>query len=212
MPQQERVAWVAMELIRSPHGVGAYLVRPGAGGVKARVMNELGVFGWVLFGEGREVREGQVGWLLRMKAEDVDEGGVVAGFSVLDSVLLVDQEGEFGISIRERRKLSAQSTVKVVYTVSAVLSGGSTWHLLLIRNTCTCVSCHSQHPPPPTCSVLLKLLTVLRFSFGLSPPPKSGYRVIGELSCGNELPNGFLDTSRRVENLGILQEKTLQGG
>jgi glutathione synthase len=43
-----------------------------------------------LFGEGREVREGQVGWLLRMKAEDVDEGGVAAGFSVLDSVLLVD--------------------------------------------------------------------------------------------------------------------------
>ena len=32
----------------------------------------------------------QVGWLVRTKADDVDEGGVAAGFSVLDSVLLVD--------------------------------------------------------------------------------------------------------------------------
>ncbi|KAF8488207.1 glutathione synthase [Russula emetica] len=90
MSQQERVAWVAMELIRPPRGVGAYLVRPGTGRVSARVMNEFGVFGWALFGEGREVREEQVGWLVRTKAEDVDEGGVAAGFSVLDSVLLVD--------------------------------------------------------------------------------------------------------------------------
>ncbi|KAI0276758.1 glutathione synthase [Russula aff. rugulosa BPL654] len=89
MPQQERVAWVAMELIRPPRGIGAYLVRSGTGRVSARVMNELGVFGWALFGEGREIREEQVGWLVRTKAEDVDEGGVAAGFSVLDSVVLV---------------------------------------------------------------------------------------------------------------------------
>ena len=90
MPQEERVAWVAMELIRPPRGVGAYLVRSGTGRVSARVMNEFGVFGWALFGEGREIREEQVGWLVRTKAEDVDEGGVAAGFSVLDSVVLVD--------------------------------------------------------------------------------------------------------------------------
>jgi glutathione synthetase len=90
MPQHERVTWVAMELIRPPRGVGAYLIRPGAGRVSARVMNELGVFGWALFGEGRELREEEAGWLVRTKAEDVDEGGVAAGFSVLDSILLVD--------------------------------------------------------------------------------------------------------------------------
>ena len=90
MPKQERVAWVAMELIRPPRAVGAYLVRSGTGRVSARVMNEFGVFGWALFGEGREIREEQVGWLVRTKAEDVDEGGVAAGFSVLDSVVLVD--------------------------------------------------------------------------------------------------------------------------
>lgn len=90
MPQQERVAWVAMELIRPPRGVGAYLVRPGTGRVSARVMSELGVFGWALFGEGRKIREEEVGWLVRTKAEDVDEGGVAAGFSVLDSIVLED--------------------------------------------------------------------------------------------------------------------------
>ncbi len=90
LPQRERAAWVAMELIRPPRGVGAYLVRPRTGRVSARVMSEIGVFGWALFGEGRKLREEQVGWLVRTKGEDVDEGGVAAGFSVLDSILLVD--------------------------------------------------------------------------------------------------------------------------
>lgn len=93
LPAQERAAWVAMELIRPPRGgVRAHLVRSGAGRVDARVMSELGVFGWALFGEGEggEVREEQAGWLVRTKADDVDEGGVATGFSVLDSVVLVD--------------------------------------------------------------------------------------------------------------------------
>ena len=83
-PQQEHVAWVTMELIFPPR-----IIRPGMGRVSACVMNELGMFGWGLFGDGREVREEQVGWLLRTKARDVDQGRVAAGFS-LDSVLLVD--------------------------------------------------------------------------------------------------------------------------
>jgi glutathione synthase len=90
LPEQERAAWVAMELIRPPRGVRAYLVRSGTRRICARAMSELGVFGWALFGEGREVREGQAGWLVRTKADDVDEGGVATGFSVLDSILLVD--------------------------------------------------------------------------------------------------------------------------
>jgi glutathione synthase len=90
LPHRDRAAWVAMELIRPPRHTGAHLVRYGVGRVSARVMCELGVFGWALFGEGRELKEEQAGWLVRTKAEDVDEGGVAAGFSVLDSVLLVD--------------------------------------------------------------------------------------------------------------------------
>ena len=90
LPVRERAAWIAMELIRPPRGVGAHLVRSGGGRVSAAVVSELGVYGWALFGEGREVREEQAGWLVRTKAEDVDEGGVAAGFAVLDSVVLVD--------------------------------------------------------------------------------------------------------------------------
>ena len=93
LPAQDRAAWVAMELIRPPRSVRAYLIRFGAGRVSARVMSELGVFGWALFGEGREVREEQAGRLVWTKADDVDEGGVATGFSVLDSVLLVDSQG-----------------------------------------------------------------------------------------------------------------------
>ena len=81
-----------MELIRPPRGIGVYLVRPGTGRVtlSALVISELSVFGWALFGEGREVREVQIGWLVRTKAEDIDESGVAAKFSVLDNVLLVN--------------------------------------------------------------------------------------------------------------------------
>ncbi|KAH9960106.1 glutathione synthase [Russula dissimulans] len=91
LPRGERGAWIAMELIRPPRGVSGYLVRSGAGRVGARVISELGVFGWALFGEGRKVKEELAGWLVRTKAEGVDEGSVAAGFSVLDSVLMVDE-------------------------------------------------------------------------------------------------------------------------
>jgi glutathione synthase len=107
LPAPERAAWIAMELIRTPfsssadkeeeRGFGGYLVRSGEpGAVKARVVSEIGIFGWALFGQGdtggeeEDLKEDTVGWLVRTKASGVDEGGVAAGFSVLDSVLLVD--------------------------------------------------------------------------------------------------------------------------
>lgn len=105
---EERQAWIAMALIVPPAGIGSYLVRatPGAGGtgqseearatlVRAETISELGIFGWALFGkdEGTGVvrqERGDVGWLMRTKGVDSNEGGVAAGFSVLDSVVLVD--------------------------------------------------------------------------------------------------------------------------
>ncbi|KAH7928740.1 glutathione synthase [Leucogyrophana mollusca] len=94
----DREAWIAMELIVPPAGTGSYLVRAGGGGgVRAEVISELGVFGLALFGGGAgggkgegEVREREVGWLMRTKGVESNEGGVAAGFSVLDSVVLVD--------------------------------------------------------------------------------------------------------------------------
>ncbi|KAI0831365.1 glutathione synthase [Trametes gibbosa] len=94
LSQGEREAWIAMELIRTPEGLGNYLVRAGggtAGAVKTEVVSELGIFGWALFGgSDGAIQEKQVGWLLRTKGKDSNEGGIAAGFSVLDSVVLYD--------------------------------------------------------------------------------------------------------------------------
>lgn len=98
LPVAERAAWIAMDLIVPPEGTGNYLVRAGsgtAGAVRTDVVSELGIFGWSLFGwEGAEknkVEEREVGWLVRTKGKDSNEGGVATGFSVLDSVVLIDE-------------------------------------------------------------------------------------------------------------------------
>ncbi|KAG6909274.1 hypothetical protein DXG01_001218 [Tephrocybe rancida] len=93
LPPKERQAWIAMELIVPPKGAGNYLIRAGSGNQAAanvEVVSELGIFGWALFGEYVDIRQQQGGWLVRTKGRDSDEGGVATGFSVLDSILLVD--------------------------------------------------------------------------------------------------------------------------
>jgi glutathione synthase len=90
LPAREHAAWIAMSLIAVPEGVGGYLVRGGAAQRADEVVSELGVFGWALFGAGEVREESGAGWLVRTKGRGVDEGGVAAGFSVLDSVVLVD--------------------------------------------------------------------------------------------------------------------------
>jgi len=102
---EERRAWIAMALIVPPAGVGSYLVRPVSGAGKnddegaklgrVETISELGIFGWALFGKGEGTgvvrkERGDVGWLMRTKGVESNEGGVAAGFSVLDSVVLVD--------------------------------------------------------------------------------------------------------------------------
>lgn len=99
LSDREKEAWIAMALIHVPKNVQNLLVRSGTDVVKSNVVSELGIFGWALFGyendggsEGRKLRlkEGSGGYLLRTKGEDSDEGGVATGFSVLDSIILVD--------------------------------------------------------------------------------------------------------------------------
>ncbi|CAK5284402.1 unnamed protein product [Mycena citricolor] len=93
LPAPERQAWIAMQLIRPPD-VGGYLVRAGGGeggAVRTDVVSELGIFGWALFGgSDGKIEEKDVGWLVRTKGKDSNEGGVATGFSVLDSIFLVD--------------------------------------------------------------------------------------------------------------------------
>jgi glutathione synthase len=56
--------------------------------VRAEVISELGIFGYALFGEG-EVVEREVGWFVRTKGTENNEGGVAVGFLVLDSVIIM---------------------------------------------------------------------------------------------------------------------------
>ncbi|KAG9098606.1 hypothetical protein FRC06_006161 [Ceratobasidium sp. 370] len=87
----EARAWIAMELIRPPaSGSENYLV--GAGSAKAtkrEAVSELGIFGWSLFGAGQPAQEKTVGYLVRTKGRESDEGGVAVGYSVIDSLVLV---------------------------------------------------------------------------------------------------------------------------
>ncbi|KAJ3290546.1 hypothetical protein HDU79_003161 [Rhizoclosmatium sp. JEL0117] len=84
----ERNAYILMELIKPPPARNL-LVRNGEI-LDAEVVSELGIYGIWISGEGSVVYKNEVaGHLLRTKVADSNEGGVAAGFAVLDSPLLV---------------------------------------------------------------------------------------------------------------------------
>lgn len=97
-----RSAYILMSLIMPPPDLSNILVRsvpPPSSSPSSdqsadlkEVISELGVYGVALFGpsEGTIFNDGKVGTLLRTKSKDSDEGGVAVGYSVLDSVVLVD--------------------------------------------------------------------------------------------------------------------------
>ncbi|KAG9124135.1 hypothetical protein FRC07_012705 [Ceratobasidium sp. 392] len=89
---EEARAWIAMELIKPPAaGSENYLVGAGsARAIKKETVNELGIFGWSLFGiPDQPIQEKTAGYLVRTKGRESDEGGVAVGYSVIDSLLLV---------------------------------------------------------------------------------------------------------------------------
>ena len=81
-----------------PSAAPAVFVRQGRAGAVAAVVSELGVYGTFLSdgsggggdGDGMLLNE-EAGYLLRTKVSESDEGGVAAGFAVLDSVLAVGE-------------------------------------------------------------------------------------------------------------------------
>ncbi|KAJ2081539.1 Glutathione synthetase [Coemansia sp. RSA 988] len=88
MSMEERRGHILMELIRAP-GFDNILLRNGQL-VPAEVVSELGIYGiWVSNSKGGVVVNRHGGHLLRTKASNVHEGGVAAGFAVIDSPLLV---------------------------------------------------------------------------------------------------------------------------
>lgn len=108
---KRREAYILMKLIEPPSHLGNYLVRYDAqASAKAavphavlapHVISELGAFGTILFESlpsqkddaaapgPRVVFEQSGGHLLRTKASESNEGGVAAGYSVIDSPVLI---------------------------------------------------------------------------------------------------------------------------
>ncbi|KAJ1898870.1 Glutathione synthetase [Kickxella alabastrina] len=86
--EEERKGYILMDLIRAPE-FGNVLLRNGQL-VASEVVSELGIYGiWVSDAQGNVVVNCAGGHLLRTKASNVYEGGVAAGFAVIDSPLLI---------------------------------------------------------------------------------------------------------------------------
>ncbi|XP_027352818.1 glutathione synthetase, chloroplastic-like [Abrus precatorius] len=83
---QEDAAYILMQRI-FPTTSAAVLMRNGCWH-KDRAISELGIFGSYLRNKDKIIMNKQSGYLMRTKISSSDEGGVAAGFAVLDSVYL----------------------------------------------------------------------------------------------------------------------------
>ncbi|RCH99452.1 hypothetical protein CU098_009412 [Rhizopus stolonifer] len=84
---EERNAYILMDLIRSPP-LDNYMIREGQV-IAGQVVSELGIYGIYIGDQDKEIVNYTGGHLLRTKATTTLEGGVAAGFAVIDSPLLV---------------------------------------------------------------------------------------------------------------------------
>jgi hypothetical protein len=86
---EELAAYILMQRI-FPKPAPAVFVRGGAF-ARAAAICELGVYTTFLSDGAATHLNAAAGHLLRTKIEGTDEGGVAAGFAVLDSPLLIDE-------------------------------------------------------------------------------------------------------------------------
>ncbi|KAI8096912.1 glutathione synthetase [Halteromyces radiatus] len=84
---QDRNAYILMDLIRTPP-LDNLMLREGVI-LNGQVVSELGIYGVYLNDGTNEVVNNIGGHLLRTKGVETKEGGVAAGFAVIDSPLLV---------------------------------------------------------------------------------------------------------------------------
>ncbi|KAJ5619037.1 hypothetical protein N7510_003021 [Penicillium lagena] len=89
IPESDWKGWVLMELINPAAHAKNVALRNDGEVLRGNVISELGVYGTILWDNTGEILHNeQGGWLLRTKGKEVNEGGVAAGFSSLDSILL----------------------------------------------------------------------------------------------------------------------------
>lgn len=94
-----------ISIVNNTKGTDTIVIRASGaakGAVHLETVSGVGICGWALFSGDGKIEAGEMGkiyeqeqeegWLLRTKGMDGDEGGVAAGFSVLDSLLLVSVE------------------------------------------------------------------------------------------------------------------------
>lgn len=97
--EKEYKQYILMELIQPPAQAKNIALRSDGQVIPGSVISELGIFGTCLWrrttGEGGArtefLQNEEGGYLLRTKARDSDEGGVAAGFSSLDSLILYEE-------------------------------------------------------------------------------------------------------------------------
>ena len=109
IPKRDYKRYILMELIRPPVAARNTVLRSDGEVVTGNVISELGIFGTCLWRKKQMIddtenddsrkkgergidiiQNEQGGYLLRTKARDSDEGGVAAGFSSLDSLVLYE--------------------------------------------------------------------------------------------------------------------------
>ncbi|RYR02289.1 hypothetical protein Ahy_B06g081108 isoform D [Arachis hypogaea] len=83
---EEDAAYILMQRI-FPTTSAAILMRDGCWH-KDHAVSELGIYGTYLRNKDKVIMNNQSGYLMRTKVSSSDEGGVAAGFAVLDSVYL----------------------------------------------------------------------------------------------------------------------------
>ncbi|KAL1995193.1 hypothetical protein VTN49DRAFT_1380 [Thermomyces lanuginosus] len=91
LPERDWRGYVLMELIKPPTDAKNIVLRSDGSVASGEVVSELGIYGAILWSSDGEVLHNEEGgWLLRTKGTETNEGGVAAGFSSLDSVLLYE--------------------------------------------------------------------------------------------------------------------------
>ncbi|KAK5306402.1 Glutathione synthetase [Exophiala xenobiotica] len=97
IPESEWKQYILMELIHPPEEAHNTALRRDGAVYTSDVISELGIFGTCLWKNSPGVKQPEVmhntegGYLMRTKAKDSDEGGVAAGFSSLDSLILYEE-------------------------------------------------------------------------------------------------------------------------
>ncbi len=97
IPKDQWKQYILMELIHPPPAAKNTVLRSDGQVVSGNVISELGIFGTCLWRNKKGSTTPEIlhntegGYLLRTKGKDSDEGGVAAGFSSLDSLILYEE-------------------------------------------------------------------------------------------------------------------------